>query len=365
MPSSSHTAVLAPTAAQPQRSASSTGISRSASAARCNVGAAAACPSSVSSSHAFKQQLEGAGSTGRRRKRPDGRPDLQDDRPPAPPCPPRPTRSGRSRARAPRRTAQAAWRPSAAAAEHRWQGPNAKATWPRSRSTRARWNSSSGPVSAVAGAPEPRRTRRPGGSPARRPARDPRGAPDHASARRRAAGTRPRRRPTARLRPAGRALELRGDLLIGSRRGRQPDASPPVGIDSPVGRLRQRAGGPPGVLHRRRSVNGGAHERMTEGHALAHRQQPVCFRSQPPRPRCRAARPPAQQQRIADWLGRRKQQRDAVRLGERARVVARSSPRSALSAPAPPAARSHPPAASPSARAATRARPADCRASPR
>ena len=32
-------------------------------------------------SHAFKQQLEGPGSTGRRRKRPDGRPDFQDDVP--------------------------------------------------------------------------------------------------------------------------------------------------------------------------------------------------------------------------------------------------------------------------------------------
>ena len=48
MPSSSHTAVLAPIAAHPQRRASSTGISRSASAARCNVGVAAACPSVVS-----------------------------------------------------------------------------------------------------------------------------------------------------------------------------------------------------------------------------------------------------------------------------------------------------------------------------
>src|SRR6516164_3888004 len=46
--------------------------------------------------------------------------------------------------------------------------------------------------------------------------------------------------PTARLRPAGRALELQGDLLVRTRRRRSQVPRTTVWIDAPVGRLRQR-----------------------------------------------------------------------------------------------------------------------------
>ena len=83
---------------------------------------------------------------------------------------------------------------------------------------------------------------------------------------------------TARLRPAGRALELRGNLLIRPRRGRSQMPSPAVGIELAVGRRRQRAMCRPTFLSLRRSINGGARKRMAESHALAESQQPVRFR---------------------------------------------------------------------------------------
>ena len=76
---------------------------------------------------------------------------------------------------------------------------------------------------------------------------------------------------------------------------------------------------------------------MAERHALADRQQPVrrrVERADGAIPSRSAAR--QQQQRIADRLGRREQQQTPRVLRQRARVGARSSPRSVPGAPAPP-----------------------------
>ena len=57
--------------------------------------------------------------------------------------------------------------------------------------------------------------------------------------------------PAARLRPAGRALELDGDLLVRSRRGRSQMPGATVRIGLPVGRLGQRQVDRPAILRRR------------------------------------------------------------------------------------------------------------------
>ena len=113
----------------------------------------------------------------------------------------------------------------------------------------------------------------------------------------------------ARLRAAGGLLERRGNRLVRPRRGcgQMPRAT--VGFDAAVGRLRQGQMDVPALLSGRRSVDRGAHQRMTEGHALADHQQPVGLRlcrgrRRDPEPLGRAP----QQQRIADRLSRRDQQ---------------------------------------------------------
>ena len=319
---------------------------------------------------AVEQQVEGtrshpaaAGAPARRGRSPAGRPARRDPRP----CPPRPRRSGRSRARGPGRTARAASRPSAAAGEHRCQDHEAKATWPRSRSTRARWNSSSGPASAVATSPSAASN-----APAWKlacAAASARSARRARVLRQRDGALQERRRggePAARLRPAGRALELQGDLLVGpgGGRGQMPRTTVRVGL--PIGRLRQRQVDRAAILHRRRPIHRRAHQRMPERHPLADRQQPVRLRGlrgrrPDPEPLGRAP----QQQRIADRLRRRDQQQTPRIVSQRL-----ESPDEALLDPscqrrARPAARTRPPTASPSTPAAAPATPADSRASRR
>ena len=82
----------------------------------------------------------------------------------------------------------------------------------------------------------------------------------------------------ARLRAAGGLLERRGDRLVGPRCGcgQMPRAT--VGVDAAVGRLSQGQMDLPALLSGRHSVDSGAHQRMTECHALSEREQPVGLR---------------------------------------------------------------------------------------
>ena len=105
-----------------------------------------------------------------------------------------------------------------------------------------------------------------------------------------AAAARP---PRACARPA-ELLERRGNRLVGSRcgGGQMPRAT--VGVDAGVGRLCQGQMDLPALLSGRRSVDRRAHQRMTEGHALSEREQPVRLRaSAAAEPRSRVARPRA------------------------------------------------------------------------
>ena len=169
----------------------------------------------------------------------------------------------------------------------------------------------------------------------------------------------------ARLRAAGGLLERRGNRLVGPRRGcgQMPRAT--VGVDAAVGRLCQGQMDLPALLSGRRSVDRGAHQRMTEGHALADHQQPVRLRAPRRRPRSRAARLRPQQQRIADRLSRRDQQQTPRVVGERLKPSNEAlldSSRQRLRARPD---RSRPPTASPSTPAAAPATPADSPASRR
>ena len=239
--------------------------------------------------------------------------------------------------------------------------------WARSRSTRARWNSSSGPASAVANSP-----RAASNAPAWKlacaaaSARSARRAGSCVSAtarcRNAAAAARP---PRACARPAERSSSS-GDLLVGSRRGRSQMPRTTIGVDLAIGHLRQRPWTADVRSHDAAPIHRRAHQRMTEHHPLADRQQPVRlrgFRGRRPDPEPLGRTP--EQQRIADRLRRREQQQPPRVAQASARVVERSSPRSVRSAPAPPAAQTHRPAGSPSTRAAARATPAGCRASRR
>ena len=230
----------------------------------------------------------------------------------------------------------------------------------------ARWNSSSGPASAAATSPRPRRTRRPGGSPAPRPVRDPhaaRGPRVSATARCRnaAAAARP---PRACARPAERSSSKAtcssGPAAAAARCHARRSGSVSRSVASASARWTARRSSTAAD-----SVHGGAHQRMTEGHALADRQQPVGFRrptAETAIPSRSAARATAADRRPAPP---RQAATDAARHQRARRVAERSSPRSVPRDPARPAARTHPPAASPSTLAAARATRADCPASPR
>ncbi len=264
------------------------------------------------------------------------------------------------------RSACAAWSSNAGAALPRCDANAASA---RSSSTRARWSSSIGPVSAVARRLESRvegagleaRLRR-RQSAIRLPQGIVRSVRRRAGRNAAAAASPPR----ACARPAERSSSS-GDLFVRSGRGcgQVPRAAVRIGV--PLGCRRQARHEQPGVpapapIGRRRSVPAG------DGTSRA-RRWPA---GRAPRACSAAAGPMAsrsaarhQQQRIADRLRRREQHQAPRVIGERLELVGRSSPRSVLSAPARPAGRSRPPTASPSARAAARATPADSRASRR
>ena len=121
----------------------------------------------------------------------------------------------------------------------------------------------------------------------------------------------------ARLRAAGGLLERRGDRLAGPRCGcgQMPRAT--VGVDAAVGRLCQGQMDLPALLSGRCSVYGGAHQRMTEGHALSEREQPVRLRVHGGDRDPESLGCSQQQQRIADRLSRRDQQQTSRVVGER------------------------------------------------
>ena len=146
-----------------------------------------------------------------------------------------------------------------------------------------------------------------------------------------------RRDAAAGLGPAGRALELGGDRLVGSRRRVGAMPRPAVGVELRVGRLGQRAVHLRRSPRRRRAVGRRAHQRMPEPHPCAELDQPRRLgrrRRVAPDPEPLGRAP--QQRRVADRLGRRRAAAAAacsagsgssrrrklcsIRLGERQRV---------------------------------------------
>ena len=122
----------------------------------------------------------------------------------------------------------------------------------------------------------------------------------------------------ARLRPDGRALELQGDLLVGSRRrsGQMPGTA--VRVDVPIGLLRQCEMDRPAFLRPRRPVDGRARQRVTEPRLLADREQPARLDVIGGRRRDAELRGRApEQQRIAERLRRREQQQAPRVVGVR------------------------------------------------
>ena len=125
-------------------------------------------------------------------------------------------------------------------------------------------------------------------------------------------------KPAARLRPAGRALELQGDLLIRPRRGSSQMPRTTVRIGLPIGRLGQRPVDRAAIVHRRRPVHRRTDQRMPERHPLADRQQALrlgLFRGRRPDPEPLGRAP--QHQRIADRLRRCEQHQPSRVIRER------------------------------------------------
>ena len=229
---------------------------------------------------AVEQQVEGArapgrgGSAGRRGRSRRRRP-LQRRARRGPPLPRRP---GRSRARAPGRTARAAWPRSAAAEAASLPRPDAKATLAAHQ--------------IHAGALEPversgfgrgrqlercRRTRRPGSSPAPRSASAPRAAPDRrelgGSLRNAAAAATP---PRACARPAERsssaATSSSGPGVARARCQARRSGS----VSATVARPAHGARG--AVVGGGRAIGGGPDERVRELDAPAQLEQPAVLR---------------------------------------------------------------------------------------
>jgi hypothetical protein len=90
-----------------------------------------------------------------------------------------------------------------------------------------------------------------------------------------------------------------------------------VGVDGTVGRLCQSQMDLPALLSGRCSVDGGAHQRMTEGHALSEREERVRLRVRGGERDPESLGCSQQQQRIADRLSRRDQQQTSRVVGER------------------------------------------------
>ena len=283
------------------------------------------------------------GATRARPRRPRARPGrCRGARRTSPPRTPR----GRSRGPSRRPADRAAWLPRAAAAARRARAGSAN-TISRAQPLQPR-------ALELVDRPERgdgqqlgrgRRRRRRRASPARRRASARRARRGRASARPPAAGTRRPRpaRPRACARPAERASSG-GDGLVRRRGGVRAMPGAAVGIELRIGRLGERAMHVAAVTRGRRAVDRRADERMREPHARAELDQPGGLR----RARGLGADPEAlggapQQARVAQRLGRGRQQQELRVARKRRRRAAGSrarcgSPTSAPSGiPNPPA----------------------------
>ena len=180
----------------------------------------------------------------------------------------------------------------------------------RNTSTRARWTSSSAPASAV-----PSRASAAPGAPASCLAC---AAASARCARRAGSGVssvsplQERGRcgdAAAALRPAGGALELGRDVLVGPGRRLRAMPGTAIGIDVGVGGLRQRLVHAAAVLRRRGPVDGRAHQRMPKPHAGAELEQAGRDRGRrlPGSDTETVSRPP-HEHRLSRRLGRRDEQ---------------------------------------------------------
>ena len=168
-----------------------------------------------------------------------------------------------------------------------------------------------------------------------------------------------RGQPAAGLRPAGRTLELRGNLLVRPGSGLGPVPGPAVRIGLRVGRLGQRRVHLLPVRERGRAVGRRARQRMPEpdpgaelDQARLHRRRPrLDADAQPP------GRPPDQRP-VPGRIGRRQLQQPPGLVRQGGQLAAGSCPRSGRSAARRRAARTRPPAPPGSARAAAPATPA-------
>ena len=188
----------------------------------------------------------------------------------------------------------------------------------RSRSIRARWSSSSGPASAVASRPRAVRER---------------AGLDAGLRGRQRAFTAPRRvrgqrdgalqeggrggDPAASLRPAGRALELGGDVLVRSCRRQCAVPRAAIGVGVRIAHLGEDLVHPLPAAERRGPVDRRAHERMAEPDARPDLQQ---LRGLGGRERAGLdVEPPARaqdQRRVTQGLGGRQQHQSLRRLGQ-------------------------------------------------
>ena len=85
-------------------------------------------------------------------------------------------------------------------------------------------------------------------------------------------------RAAARLRPAGRPLQVGGNLLVGAVGSLGPVPGPPVGVGDRIGRLHQRQVRRLPFRQRRRPVGGRPQQRMPEPHPGADLRQPGIHR---------------------------------------------------------------------------------------
>ena len=220
----------------------------------------------------------------------------------------RPTRRGTCCARGARRAPRASSRPGAAAPGRRDRRPGRTRARPGADPrARARARRAARPARSPGGRGRRRTPPRPALACAAASARSARraGSPVSATARCRnaAAAAEP---PRACARPAdsssSRATSSSGPC---GRGGQVPRTA--VRVDLPVRRLRQREVGGPPVLRLRRPVDGGARQRMAEGHAVLQHQQAV-RRVDRGELDPEALAGALQEQRIADRLGRRDEQ---------------------------------------------------------
>jgi hypothetical protein len=113
-----------------------------------------------------------------------------------------------------------------------------------------------------------------------------------------------RGQPAPGLRPAGRALQLGGDVLVRPGRALRPVPRPPIGIGPGIGDLRQRGVRRVPVLHRSRPVGRRSHQRVPEPHLHAELDQAGLHgRCRGQHRKAQPAGGPPDQHRVAGGIG--------------------------------------------------------------